>query len=335
MILTHSKFKKKYMKEENNLRYLLTILFLLVLFTTPFLFSQIRSNLNTEEEIAIIKIEEKKVPFENLILEAKAVYVFDMATGNVLYSYNEDEKLPLASLTKMMTAIVATDILPMSTVITIDPEDIKEEGDSGLLVDERWRLSDIIDFTLTSSSNDGASAVASVAGSLGQTAYGAPKKQAKSNFVQKMNEKTQGLGLTSTYFLNETGLDIDDSLSGSYGTAKETAHIMAYAIKNKINVLEATSRDLFYIESLNNIEHTATNTNEHVNKIPGIIASKTGFTDLAGGNLVVAFDAGLMHPIIISILGSTIDGRFEDVEKLTLETLQALVIHKRGVDTIQ
>jgi len=322
-------------EEKNNLRYLLTILILLVLLTAPFFFEQINFNLNNNEEIVHTKIEKRKIPFENLKLEAEAVYVFDMTTGNTLYAYNEDKKLPLASLTKIMTAIIATDILPISTVITIDPEDIKEEGDSGLLVDERWRLSDIIDFTLTSSSNDGASAVASVAGSLGQTSYGAPREQAKSDFVQKMNGKTQGLGLTSTYFLNETGLDIDDNLSGSYGTAKEIAHIMEYAIKNKINILEATSRDLFYVESLNNVEHTATNTNERVNRIPGIIASKTGFTDLAGGNLVVAFDAGLMRPIIVSVLGSTVDGRFDDVEKLTWEALQALEIHKSEVDTIR
>ena len=310
--------------KENNLAYLLTILILLILLTSPFLFDQIRLNFNNKEESSPLTIKEKVAPFENLELEAKAVYVFDITTGNVLYAYNENEKLPLASLTKMMTAIVATDILPISTVITIDRSDISEEGDSGLLVNEKWRLSDIIDFTLTSSSNDGASAIASVAGSLGQTAYGAPKEQAKSDFVQKMNEKAQEMNLVDTYFLNETGLDINDNLSGSYGTAKEMAYILAYTISNKIDVVEATSRNLFSIKSLSNIEHTATNTNKQVGSIPGIIASKTGFTDLAGGNLVIAFDAGIMRPIVISVLGSTIEGRFDDVKKLTEEALKTL-----------
>ena len=54
------------------------------------------------------------------------------------------------------------------------------------------------------------------------------------------------------------------------------------------------------------------------------IASKTGFTDLAGGNLVIAFDAGLSHPIIISVLGSTQEGRFRDVEKLVTASLMSL-----------
>lgn len=314
------------MKEKNNLEYLLSILILLVLLTSPFLFKQINFNTKEGEETALVKTEKERTPFENLTLKAKSVYVLDVKTGNVLYSRNEDAKLPLASLTKIMTVIVATDVLPLSTVVTIDKQDIKEEGDSGLLVNEKWRLSDIIDFTLTSSSNDGASAIATVAGSLGQTLYGTPTKKAKSDFVQKMNEKTQELGLVDTYFLNETGLDIKNNLSGSYGTAKEIAYMMEYALKNKLGVIEATSRDLVSVESLSNVEHTATNTNKGINNVPGIIASKTGFTDLAGGNLVIAFDAGMMRPIIISVLGSTVDGRFSDVEILAKEAMQAIKI---------
>ena len=70
--------------------------------------------------------------------------------------------------------------------------------------------------------------------------------------------------------------------------------------------------------------HTATNTNEVVGSIPGLIASKTGFTDLAGGNLVVAFDAGINRPVIISVLGATKDGRFTDMEMLVNASLRAL-----------
>ena len=55
-----------------------------------------------------------------------------------------------------------------------------------------------------------------------------------------------------------------------------------------------------------------------------LIASKTGYTDLAGGNLVIAFDAGFNHPIIVSVLGSTIDGRFTDAEALVWAALAYL-----------
>jgi len=66
-----------------------------------------------------------------------------------------------------MTAIVALEMLPEETVVTIQKEDVAQEGDSGLLVGERWRLADLLRYILTTSSNDGASAVATVAGSGG------------------------------------------------------------------------------------------------------------------------------------------------------------------------
>jgi D-alanyl-D-alanine carboxypeptidase len=70
--------------------------------------------------------------------------------------------------------------------------------------------------------------------------------------------------------------------------------------------------------------YSAENTNVVIDKIPNLIASKTGYTDLAGGNLVIAFDAGLNHPIIISVLGSTEKGRFSDVLQLVQATLKQL-----------
>ncbi len=318
----------------NNLRFLSTILALLVIIAGPYLLKQSWNGELKKEIIQLAGVEEKfkvkqniKNPFEDLDLEATSVYVLDIVSGKSLYSYNENTKLPLASLTKMMTAIVATDLVPNSTVVIVDKNDISTEGDSGLLVGERWRMSDIIDFTLTTSSNDGASAIATVAGSLGQNSYGVSSKQAKADFVNKMNLKTEEIGLSKTYFLNESGLDLNKNQSGSYGTAKEVASLMAYILKNKSGLMEATSRDKFLISSLNNVGHMATNTNQILAYIPGLLASKTGFTDLAGGNLVVAFDAGMMHPIVISVLGSSADGRFSDVEKLVWASLKSLQIN--------
>ena len=67
--------------------------------------------------------------------------------------------------------------------------------------------------------------------------------------------------------------------------------------------------------------HVAVNTDLDIGKIPGLLASKTGFTALAGGNLVVAFDASIGRPIIVVVLGSTEDGRFTDVAQLTSSSL--------------
>jgi D-alanyl-D-alanine carboxypeptidase len=63
------------------------------------------------------------------------------------------------------------------------------------------------------------------------------------------------------------------------------------------------------------------NTNQGVVQVPGALLSKTGFTDLAGGNLVVVFDAGMAHPVAVVVLGSTVEGRFTDVKRLMDATL--------------
>jgi len=70
-----------------------------------------------------------------------------------------------------------------------------------------------------------------------------------------------------------------------------------------------------------NYVHNAKNTNDSAESIPGLIGSKTGFTDLAGGNLVVAFEIEPGHVIVISVLGSDKEGRFQDVNKLYKATL--------------
>ena len=62
--------------------------------------------------------------------------------------------------------------------------------------------------------------------------------------------------------------------------------------------------------------HKTKNTDELVNEIPGLIAGKTGYSDLAGGNLAVIFDAGFDHPLAVVVLGSTSEGRFNDVKQL-------------------
>jgi len=197
------KVKKKKNDMSNNTKHLLAILILLMMFSFPYLLEQ--SKVMPEQwKVAGQKSHGKTDSFNGLSLGAKAAYVLDMATGRSLYAHNEEDKLPLASLAKMMTAIVATDLVPESTVITVDKNDIKEEGDSGLFVGEKWRMSDIIDFTLTTSSNDGASAVAAVAGSMGQNLYGTTSSEARSSFVEEMNIKTQELELLNTYFFNET-----------------------------------------------------------------------------------------------------------------------------------
>jgi len=87
-------------------------------------------------------------------------------------------------------------------------------------------------------------------------------------------------------------------------------------------LLEPTRETTITRTSLNNRSYKVYNTNQLTDDIPLLIGSKTGFTETAGGNLVVAFDAGLAHPVIIVVLGSTPEGRFNDIKTLIDATLQ-------------
>jgi D-alanyl-D-alanine carboxypeptidase len=253
-------------------------------------------------------------------LQAKSVYVYDTVTKEALFELNPDLQLPLASITKVMTAYTASKLVPTDKMVRISRSDLGEEGDSGLSPNEEWDIKDLIDFSLIVSSNDGARALASVAGALtGLQASTSPIEA----FVRQMNINAQKLGLHETYYLNESGLDVSTALSGGYGSARDTALLVDQVLREKPHLLEATSFDKLKISS-KLAAHVAVNTNKVINSIPNVLASKTGYTDLSGGNLVIAFDAGVGHPVIISVLGSTLNGRFEDMAQLVGSTIQYL-----------
>jgi len=260
--------------------------------------------------------------FDNLDIKAKAIYVLDIRTGKVLYQRNANTRMPLASLTKVMTAIVATDVAPEFSTIVINKNALEVEGNSDLRANERWSLKKLLDFSLTSSSNDGMTAVAFALGALHKT--DSKNIDALNDFVSLMNSKADALNMKNTYFLNVTGLDESNTQNGAYGTARDMTTLIEYILRNKPDLLEATQENTLNITSLDNITHRVKNTDQIVTNIPGIKASKTGFTDIAGGNLVVAFDPELGRPIIITVLGSTQEERFTDIEKLVKASLQTI-----------
>lgn len=278
-----------------------------------FMFFVVYSNNHKTRPVAIEDVAlATSTPFDNITLEAKSVYVYDVLEKKVLYKKNEFAQFPLASLTKLMMALTATELLPKGTVITIHKEFLQEEGDTGLLADEHWKLSDLLDYSLVVSSNDGARSIASVVGAFDLN--GSDYDLGRKDFVNKMNLKAQDLGLKQTYFINEDGLDVGE-VSGGYGSAIDIAKLMQYMLQNEPNILEATKNQSITVKSLDKT-HTGKNTNIDAGEIPGLLASKTGFTDKAGGNLAVAFDTSIGHPIIVVVMGSSIGGRFDDVSKL-------------------
>lgn len=248
--------------------------------------------------------------FKEMVVEAKAAYVFDIRTGKTLFQKNEEDILPLASITKVMTALITKEKGSESQIVTIDAQALATDGESGLQEGERWTLKDLTDYMLLVSSNDGATAIAqAIAGS----------QQA---FVTMMNEKARDIGLTTLQFTNPSGLDTADFTStGGKGSVKDVALLFAYAYANHPDLFASTAYGSMTYRS-ETLSHQGTNTNVLVGRVPMINASKTGYTLLAGGNLGVVIGAREDRPIVIVVLGSSYDGRFTDVSSLASTTMQ-------------
>ena len=273
-------------------------------------------NTSTPAEIRIAEVKKFVSPYDKLILEAHAVYVYELRTGTVLFAKNENEKLPLASVTKLMTALVAREHLKESAVLSITKDDLLAEGDSGLLSGERWRLGDLLNVMLLVSSNDAAHVISAFVGAEGLPSENVDASVARTEFIKMMNVKARELNLTQMQFFNESGLDVNPAENGGYGSAQNVAQLFAELWKKYPETIEITAHKDARIFSQEKTAHILPNTNEIVGHIPGLVASKTGFTNISGGNLTVIFDRGIGDPVIVVVLGSTYKGRFEDVQRL-------------------
>ncbi len=290
-----------------------------IFFAGAFLFAVIVYGEKPTQATEQKKFSQKPDPFQSLFLEAKSVYVFDVSTGEAIFAKNENEKLPLASVTKVMTALVASSF-PQTMAVRVTDNDLSS-GVGGLRGGEEWSLKNLLNYMLVVSSNSGASAIAGAAGAVMTSQEGNAEARNEQAFVAEMNATAKKLGMLQTVYYNPNGLDVTDKLSGGYGSAKDMATLFSHVIKTKPELLEATSYDSLVYTSLDGARHPARNTNTIIRAIPGMMASKTGYTDLANGNLVVVFNAGLMKPVVVVVLGSGQEGRFTDVEKLVTASL--------------
>lgn len=263
-------------------------------------------------------------PFETVEIVGKAAIVYDLSSDAELFRINSTEPMPLASLTKLMTGLVASEALDEADSIAITEDAIETEGDSGLFASETWNWRDLLSFTMMTSSNDGADALAAAAGArIASTLTTTdPEYRKVDAFVSHMNTRAQELELTDTFFRNPTGLDEGYTRGGADGSARDVARLVGYIWEHAPHVLDYTTVQTAQFASADGFTHRATNTNEYVYDIPGLLGSKTGYTDLAGGNLAIVFDAGLNHPIAVVVLGSTTEGRFSDVQELVDATYQ-------------
>ncbi len=282
-------------KWRNSIPYFLVIGFFAFLWFSPRsdLWDSSRSDLKNQTA----KISDQ---FEGVKLEAKAAYIFDLVKNRPIFELNSEAQLPLASLAKIMTALAVKESFPSSLLVTISKEAVLQEGDEGFIVGEEWPILDLIGAMLISSSNDAAFALASEF-----------NKDFSGDFVSLMNQKAKEIGLIQTYFLNTTGLDLSKNTAGAYGSTKDIAKLLLHIVKKDSSLMEITR-----LKSVNLHGREFQNTDRVIGDLPGFIAGKTGFSDLAGGNLAVIVDNGFNRPFVIVVLGSAIDGRFNDVKNL-------------------
>ena len=219
---------------------------------------------------------------------AKAAVVIDSLTGEVLYEHNAYDRLPMASTTKIMSAVVALENSDLDESFTVDPEAIKVEGSSmGLTEGDVVTMRDLICGMLLPSGNDAANAAAvRIAGSV-------------EGFVGMMNEKAEELGLENTHFVTPSGLD--DYTDDHYSTAYDMARLADYALQNDV-FAEICSKKYIKL-SLGNPsqERWLTNTNKLLDSCEGVTGVKTGFTDKAKRCLVSSCKRGNAELICVTL----------------------------------
>jgi D-alanyl-D-alanine carboxypeptidase len=265
--------------------------------------------LTTPQPIAEAPIE-KVNAYENVVLSAKAAIVYDLTTGEVLYEKNAEAQLPLASLTKLLTLYAASQTLTDSAPVAMTAKALATEGENGFVEGEVFTFEDAARMALVASSNDAAEAITEAAAKIGNAANG----------TSLLASAASAIGLTQTYALNGTGLDENGEISGGYGSAHDMALLAEALLKRVPGIMRASIDPFVTVRSLSGNSYTLKNTNPEVTHIPGLMLSKTGYTDLAGGNLAVVFDAGIGHPVAVVVLGSTKEERFTDVDRLVRAT---------------
>ena len=300
---------------------------LLILLTFVILFSINKNSNRRIDELKSNVVIKKRNPFDKIEIEAQAAIVWDIKNNRAIFERKSTKELPLASLTKLVTIAVALESAPDYTTIPINNYALAAEGDTGLISGEKWNMRELAKMILVSSSNDGARAIAGAVGSIindGQTELTVGNKQNEQIFVDQMNVFSAKIGLRESHFKNEHGLDLSKEEIGASGSARDVAVLFSYLLKNHPDILESTSVSETVLHSSEGLAHPLKNTNPALVLLPGLLASKTGFTDLAGGNVAVVVSPGLEGPFAMVVLGSSYEGRFSDLQKLSDTTLEYL-----------
>jgi len=231
---------------------------------------------------------------------AISILVDNQGKERILFEKEKNEELPMASLTKLMTAKIVLDNYNLSGEIKISEEAVSQEESFGKLsAGKILSVNYLLYPLLMESSNDAAFAIANDYDGM-----------TEKRFIQLMNNEAQKLGLANTYFFNPTGLDPENpeeniNYSSPFDLAKLTENLLGKELLWKI--LSTAKFDTYGPELIN--------TNELLGKFPGIIGGKTGYTEKALGCFLLAVEAPKGKGYLINVILGTED-RFGEMEKL-------------------
>jgi len=229
------------------------------------------------------------------VIEAKAAMVMDMDSGAVLYGKAIRARMPMASLTKIMTAVVILENHGLNEVVKVKNDFKGLEGVRMRLKKyEQITIENLLMGLLIPSAGDAALALAEYhSGSVGQ-------------FVEEMNRKAQALGLADTHFTNPIGLDEEGHYSSAHDLAILTKYALHFPVFRRIIGLPEAEVKSFD----GGITHSFKNTNRLLGSYLDIRGVKTGTTDEAGQSLINLAVSANGHQIIAILLNSA--NRFQE-----------------------
>jgi D-alanyl-D-alanine carboxypeptidase (penicillin-binding protein 5/6) len=205
------------------------------------------------------------------VIKAAALYMVELKSGRVLLEENATRRLPPASLTKIMTALVALESVPLQQVIKIDSHALVHQSSLKLQAGEEFLLRDLLTAMLVASSNDACEAIAWHIG-------GDDKR-----FVAMMNERASKLGLKNTHFANPCGFDAP----GHYSTAADLAKLTEQALQAPVfsMMVRTLVRDITSVDGKRQVLLRTTN---ELLLDPDVNGVKTGYTSKAGRCLIAS-----------------------------------------------
>jgi len=251
-------------------------------------------------------LDVQAIPVKNInalepVIGAKAALLMDLDTGIVMYEKNPDQQLPMASLTKIMTAVLILDSHRLDEVVTID-DDFNSMGELGVRMwlqkYEKITVESLLTGLLVPSAGDAAMALAK---------YHSGSVEA---FMEAMNNKARMLNLKNTNFVNPHGIDAENHYSSAY----DLAILTKYALRNKdfrriVRISGAT------VTSANGqISHSLEGTNYLLNSYLDIRGVKTGTTDAAGESLINLAHNTNGKEVIVVLLNSP--SRFQESKSI-------------------